>query len=327
MQQPQKKSIFARFGTPLVHVALPLCVTAAAALGVFLLLGGCSSTGTPKGITNPGNLRDAMPVVLESTTPAQRVIDNGKATLDYSNAEDGYICVKSKLDGIKVKVLVKVADAQYQYTINNPGQYITIPLSQGDNTYSVGVWENISGDKYAAVFSQDVQVTLSSEFAPFLRPSQYVSYSAGDESTELSQVLAEGATSDVEAINGIYTWVVENIDYDTYKAETVAPGYLPVNDDTINTKTGICFDYAVLTVSMLREQRIPAKLVIGYAGTAYHAWIRVYSFDEGEVIADYSFNGDEWVHMDPTFNASSKGTINLASLIGNGTNYQPMYYY
>ena len=297
-------------------------------LATFVALAGCSNNaGTPMGSTNPGNVRNTAPVVLQPTQPGTAVIDNDKATLDYSNTSEGYISVLSKLSGVKVKVLVNVDGSQYQYTIDNGGTYIVIPLSCGDKDYSVGVWENIAGDQYAAVFSQDITVTIPDKNKPFLYPSQYVNFASGDETTKLSQQYADGATSDVEALNGIYKYVIENISYDHNKAATVQPGYLPNNTNTINTKTGICFDYAVLTAAMLREQQIPAQLVIGYSDTAYHAWIKVYCVDTGKVLAEYDFNGSEWERMDPTFDAASKGAQDLSSLIGDGTNYQPMFYY
>ncbi|MDR2108682.1 MAG: transglutaminase-like domain-containing protein [Coriobacteriales bacterium] len=298
------------------------------ALLALLAVAGCGgvASGTQMGTSNPGQERDATPVILQPAQPGAAVVDNEKATLDYSNTADGYISVLSKL-GVKVKVLVDVNDSQYQYTINNAGSYIVIPLSCGDGTYTVGVWEHVTGETYASIFSQDLSVSIADEYKPFLYPNQYVNYAAGDASTAISQQYATGATSDVEALNGIYKYVVENITYDYNKAATVQPGYLPNNTNTINAKTGICFDYAVLTASLLREQQIPAKLVIGYSDTAYHAWITVFCKETGEVIGNYRFDGSSWQRMDPTFDAASKGTQDLSGVIGSGTSYQPMFYY
>jgi len=254
------------------------------------------------------------------------VYADGSAILDYSNAAQGYISVMSYLPGIVVKVLVDIGNVQYQYTINDAYDYIVIPLSEGSGYYQVGVWQNIVDDQYSAVFAYDIDVLITDEFTPFLHPSQFVSFAQGDASTALSQELAAGTVTDVDVINNIYHWVCENIEYDVDKATTVASGYLPNNTDTINSGTGICFDYAVLTASMLRAQRVPAKLVIGYAGTAYHAWMEVYSVEQGAVFG-YFFNGTEWVRMDPTFDAAAHGAIDLAHVIGDGTNYQPIFYY
>jgi hypothetical protein len=303
-----------------------LCLAAVLAL---LFLAGCGGggSGTEMGSTNPGNERDTTPVVLQAQQPGAAVIDTDKATLDYSNTAEGYISVMSKLDGVRVKVLVDVGGSQYQYSIDAPGAYTIIPLSCGSATYSVGVWENVVADQYAAVFSQDLAVAIADEYKPFLYPNQYVNFASGDPATQLSQQTASGATSDVEALNGIYKWVIENVTYDNNKAATVQPGYLPNNANTINSKTGICFDYAVLTASMLRSQQIPAKLVIGYSDTAYHAWITVYCKDTGKVVGNYNFTGSGWERMDPTFDAAAKGSQDISGLVGSGTNYQPLLYY
>jgi len=288
-------------------------------------IGGGAGGGTGSNVEGPP--RDTTPVVLQVSQPGVAVVANDSAVLDYSNASDGYICVMSHLQGIIVKVLVEqVGGMQYQYTIYSPGAYITIPLSEGDGIYSVGVWRNVFDDQYTPVFAQDIEVILTDGFTPFLYPSEFVNFALGDTSTNLSQDLATGSVTDVDAINNIYRWVSSNVVYDMEKATTVAPGYLPNNNNTISTGTGICFDYAVLAASMLRAQRVPAKLVIGYAGTAYHAWMEVYSEETGRVLG-YTFDGNRWVLMDPTFDAAAAGTVDLSSVIGDGQHYQAMFYY
>ena len=57
-------------------------------------------------------------------------------------------------------------------------------------------------------------------------------------------------TKDTEALELIYNLVVDNVTYDREKASTVAAGYLPDIDETLETGKGICFDYAALISSM-----------------------------------------------------------------------------
>ena len=61
--------------------------------------------------------------------------------------------------------------------------------------------------------------------------------------------------------------------YDYVKAVLTKPGTLPDIDGTYRKGMGICQDLSALTVAMLRSQGIPSKLVIGYAGKQYHAWV------------------------------------------------------
>ena len=65
-------------------------------------------------------------------------------------------------------------------------------------------------------------------------------------------------------------------------------------NNTLEVKSGICYDYASLLASMLRSQGIPTKMAKGYANTSsvYHAWNEVYLSDE-----------DRWVVADPTYDA------------------------
>ena len=277
---------------------------------------------------NPGQPRDNTPQVLVPQQPGTQVAgDTGSVILDYSNAAEGYICAQSYLKA-KVKVLVNAPDGnEYQYTIHSAGYYITIPLSRGNGTYKVGVYENYQGNLYTALFSASVGVELSNEFGPFLYSNPYVDFKAGDQAVTLSQQLAENSTSDLEALEQIYVYVVKTIDYDYGKAATVAPGYLPKNSDTLRTDTGICFDFASLTASMLRAQRLPTKLDVGYCGSAYHAWIEVYTKEAGWVRKSIEFPGSAYVRMDPTFDSAGGGSSSASSVIGDGKNYSPIFFY
>jgi transglutaminase-like putative cysteine protease len=78
---------------------------------------------------------------------------------------------------------------------------------------------------------------------------------------------------------------------------------------------------------MLRSQGVPCKLVIGYAGSAYHAWISVWSEDTGWVNAAIYFDGSSWQRMDPTFASSGKQSDSIMKYIGDGSHYTEKYIY
>jgi transglutaminase-like putative cysteine protease len=100
--------------------------------------------------------------------------------------------------------------------------------------------------------------------------------------------------------------MIDNFTYDYDKAATVVSGYLPVVNDVYKANTGICFDYAAVMATMLRSQRIPTRLEVGYMGEEYHAWISVYIQDMGWVNGIIEFDGTNWNLMDPTFASTSK---------------------
>ena len=75
--------------------------------------------------------------------------------------------------------------------------------------------------------------------------------------------------------------------------------------------------------AMLRIQGILTRLVIGYAGDVYHAWISVYVEDKGWVDGIIRFDGESWTLMDPTTAASS----GLTDEITDDSLYNALYYY
>ena len=79
--------------------------------------------------------------------------------------------------------------------------------------------------------------------------------------------------------------------------------------------------------AMLRSQGVPVKLIVGYTGSAYHAWINVYSETEGWIEGQIYFNGNEWKLMDPTFASSGGNSESIRQYIGNGANYTAKYQY
>ena len=78
---------------------------------------------------------------------------------------------------------------------------------------------------------------------------------------------------------------------------------------------------------MLRSQGVPCKLVVGYAGESYHAWINVWSEESGWMDAAIYFDGHSWQRMDPTFASTGKSSEKIMKFIGDGENYNPMYFY
>jgi len=117
--------------------------------------------------------------------------------------------------------------------------------------------------------------------------------------------LAYPANEDLDVISFVYNYIIDHYSYDYEKAETVQSGYLPNVDEIFQSQTGICFDYAAVMATMLRSQRIPTRLEVGYKGEEYHAWISTYVKDVGWINGVIEFNGTDWKLMDPTFAATS----------------------
>lgn len=252
---------------------------------------------------------------------------NQRAEIDYSNLKDGY--VMAQFTGqTSTRLKVQVAGPTTTYTYDLPVQgWATFPLSDGNGDYSVTVFENTSGTKYATVLTASFPVALEDEFAPFLRPNQYVNYQGAENTIAQAAELTQGLSDPLEKVGKVYDYVVETLRYDKEKAASVKSGYLPVLDEVLAEKKGICFDYAALMAGMLRSQGVPCKLVVGYAGSAYHAWISVWTEETGWVDGVIFFDGTTWQRMDPTFASSGNSSESIMEYIGDGSNYTAKYLY
>ncbi|SCX88549.1 Transglutaminase-like superfamily protein [Lachnospiraceae bacterium XBB2008] len=275
--------------------------------------------------TSGQGTRDNTPLCLEPTQPGTDVLGNDLAQIDISNAGDGYFSVEYLGSCDKVKMQVTCPNTvTYTYTLT--GGWEVFPLTIDSGTYSIGIFENIAGTEYSTAFRTDIDVTIEDEYGPYLYPNQYVNFKAGDPCVAMGEDLAYFANTDLDVVTNVYNYMIQNITYDTQLANTVESGYLPDPNRTLESGTGICLDYSCLMASMLRSQGIPTHMEIGYASTAYHAWISVYLKETGWVNGIIEFNGTSWELMDPTFAASSSAS-ELQEFIGNGSNYDTKYIY
>ncbi len=301
---------------------------------------GNSKTGgsatTKSVVTTPGNTVAptrapnapyASPVIYSTVASGRAVANSERATIDYSNANDGYIMIRHTGGVPRVKVQI-TKNSTYTYDLSMSGNYEVFPLTQGSGTYSVSVLENVSGSGYAyAINGLGVNASLSSSFAPFLRPNQYVNYNGSTTAVLKAAELCTGYTTDLQKLDRIYNFVINHFTYDSNKAATVQSGYLPNLNSVYAQRRGICFDYASVMTAMLRSQNIPCKLVVGYASSSYHAWINVYIRNVGWINGAIYFDGNSWKLMDPTFASSGNSSSSIMQYIGNGSNYSAQYYY
>ena len=265
----------------------------------------------------------------EAVQSGVTVYKNSKATVDASNLPLGFVSV-SYTGGkdVRIKVqITKTGGTTYTYNLNNKGTAETFPLTEGDGKYTVKVFENTRGTKYAQAYSCSLDLKLTSEFSPFLYSNQYVNFSDDSKVVAKAAELTKGLTTDLDKVTEIYHYVINNITYDYQLAATVASGYLPDVDAVLESGKGICFDYAAVMSAMLRSQNIPCKLIVGYAGTVYHAWINVYIEGVGWVDHLIYFNGEDWSMMDPTFVSNGKNNPAVLKYVGDGTNYTEKYAY
>lgn len=270
----------------------------------------------------------AVSSILVPEASGALVKKNESAIVDYSNTQDGYVMAQYTAPTSK-KLKAQVtgpSGTTYTYDLT-AGVWATFPLSDGSGNYRVTIYLNISGTKYSTVLSASFAVSLKDEFAPFIRPNQYVNYTNAPKTVAKAKALCSEKMDALEKVKAVYDYVVTTLTYDKQEAAAVKSGYLPALDTVLVRQKGICFDYAALMTAMLRSQGVPCKLVIGYAGTAYHAWISVYSEKDGWINAAIYFDGEQWERMDPTFASSGKQSKSIMRYIGDGSHYTAKYLY
>ena len=310
--------------------AILLCVSLTA---TNLLLCSCGSNGAPEAkaaevvdLTNAvKGERDNTPHCMVPEHPEVITYGNELVTVDASNASEGYIAVIYTGEVEKVKLQITCPNTT-TYTYNLSGGYEFFPLTIDSGSYNISVFENTEDNIYSTILSQNIDVTIANEYGPYLYPNQYVDFNSDSAAVAKAVDLAYPANTDLDVVTNVYNYVVTSISYDTELASTVQSGYLPNVDRTLESGKGICLDYSSLMAAMLRSQGIPAHMEVGYAGSAYHAWISVYLSEIGWVNGIIEFDGISWELIDPTF-ASSTDTKQLKEFIGDGSNYSTKYIY
>ncbi len=264
-------------------------------------------------------------VVLVPVAGGQDVYACDTVSIDATNASEGYLYIKYTGDNPKVKMQLTGPD-RVTYTYNILSEEAVIPITAGNGAYTATIFENISDNQYSTLFATELNLNVTNQFGPYLYPNQQVQFREDSRAVAMARELAGGASSDLEVIARVYSYIIDNITYDEEKLSTAEKSYIPDVDQILDCKSGICLDYASVMAAMLRSQRIPTRMEIGYAGSAYHAWISVYVDEMGWVSGMIEFNGLDWTLMDPTFAANTKAS-ELKSFIGDGNNYVTKYIY
>lgn len=206
------------------------------------------------------------------------------------NNQNGSISVQAKksLDK-KTKVMIEKDGQKYSYILRSSED---LPLQFGNGEYKVTIMENVEGNQYKLIDSQSVELELGNENEVYLNSIQLIDWSKDMASIKKAKELAKSVSSDMEKVQLVHDYIVNNVRYDYDKAQNVKPGYLPSIDETMSSSKGICYDFASLNASMLRSLDIPTKLVMGYKSDigSYHAWNEAYV-------------DGEWVIIDATYDS------------------------
>ena len=282
---------------------------------------GCGNSGSDPSSGSGKGSWDNTPKVLVPSADGKVLSGNESIEIDLSNTSKGYLMVRYHGDKDKVKFFIVTPDnVRYTYDLPPSEDWMALPFTAGNGTYTLDIREHVGDEMYSNLYQESLEVILEDEFSPFLYPNQYTWFTEDSKAVSMASSLTEECGSGLDAVTEIYNYVIDTIEYDYDKASSVQSGYLPNVDETLESKKGICFDYAALMTAMLRSQGIPTKLEIGYSGEVYHAWINTYLEETGWVDRIIEFDGKNWSLMDPTL-AASNDSSSVKEYMGDGSNY------
>lgn len=272
-----------------------------------------------------------IPDVAVPTSPGVKTIAAACGVVDYSNASQGYISAKYTGTRGKAKFRMEANGEVYTHDLNVNGNAEYFPLSCGNGTYKITIYEQVEGTSYSVGLQGSIDVNMPNPRAPFTYPNAYVNYNKNSQAVKKAAEVCAGKTGSIEKIAAVFSWVTSNITYDYNLAATVTSGYMPDPDRTISQKKGICYDYASLMAAMLRSQGIPSRLVKGYAASSpepiYHAWNEVYTEQTGWITPELLLKNNGYNIVDATFYAGSNDKKQISDYISNNGNYSDLYYY
>lgn len=223
-------------------------------------------------------------------------LDKGLVGINYSQSKDN------------MKVMISKGTSKEHYDLKSNMMY---PLQFGNGVYTIQVLERVNGNKYRQVGKETVSLKLEDEKQVFLQSTQIVNWNKDMSAIKKAEELVKDCKTEDEKLQAIYDYVVKNVSYDHKKASSVQIGYLPSIDNTLVSKSGICYDYAALTGAMLRSVGIPSKLVMGYTSNikSYHAWNEVYV-------------DGKWKIIDTTYDSAYASKSIAINMIKSNKSYQ-----
>lgn len=249
----------------------------------------------------------------EAVAEGKVIYSKNGIVIDATNAHQGYLMIKGPPfeeaenkafvhSDYVVRILYEGAedDVYYDYSLNYSGEFEAFPLQSGSGKYAVNVMVKDVGGRYIPGLVTSLSVELDSPLIPFLYPNQQVWYQKGDPLVAVADTLCGGVTqssmSDVERVRAVYSWLVEEIEYDPAGMVGDMLAYKPELTKTMAKKIGNSLDCAALFTAMMRSQNIPAKLIYGSLtndGPLY-GWSQVYIKGEGWVTVGLYDNGVSW---------------------------------
>ncbi len=233
--------------------------------------------------------------------------EGNSVTLSEGNSFDTWFSfqgtVTEKYTGIIVRAVLGNDEAYYYYPAVGNTVAGAVYLRFGEGSYRVdfNLVKPNNGNPGVIAYDSLARVQVENTDNADMR---YLLPSWGIESnnrtiTQKARQIVGQASDDYSKAKAIFDWVSKNLVYDMDKFRR---GEFYDNDGAVTalqTKKGLCRDYANLVTAMCRAEGIEARTVLGEAGTGGtwygHAWNEVRI-------------GDRWVSMDAVWKVFDQDT-------------------
>ncbi|MCX6847432.1 MAG: transglutaminase family protein [Verrucomicrobia bacterium] len=135
--------------------------------------------------------------------------------------------------------------------------------------YRVQVEDRVDEDIYAPLM---LVQNLPPDILHYLLPSRYCQ---SDELSVLATSIIGNLPSNYQCVATIRSWVHQNIRYESGASNSFTTAL-----ETLNTRRGVCRDFAHLGIALCRAINVPARMVVGFLHQLYpmdlHAWFEAY---------------------------------------------------
>ncbi len=170
----------------------------------------------------------------------------------------------------------------------------TLKLLEGTGVYDIYVMILVEGSRYTYGPSLRVDNSIQ-ETAASIEVTEHKDINSGDKDIAgLARQLTADRKTDREKIEAISGWIIKNLTYDYEKYSNIVRK--DFSDQygasvALETRKGVCYDYATLFTALCRAEGIQSKVAKGYSTNiiGYHAWNEVYDTETEEwLILDLS---------------------------------------
>ena len=209
-------------------------------------------------------------------------------SVDPSNCMNGTIKVTLVNPESETRYKLGVAlNGQCYYYDLEPEKEVVVPLQMGNGAYLLLLLQNAHDNLYSIVSKAKVYAKPDPNRI-WLESNVKVNFTSSDTISRLKSELKRIGLRSSDSASVKYQKITTDTRYGFAYDHIAMIKRLPQTpyadlDRILSRRMGLCEELSALTVALLRLEGIPAKLVIGRANGADHAWVEAFIDNETKV--------------------------------------------